>query len=388
MYQFTREFIINGNEGKLNGKKFLFNAGSDTLMVDHMCNIRKKDVAHIYKSVGHDEVIENFVLNFASVKMGLKKGEVIRLVMTLGQENRVHPLFNDYFPEHTQDFIYETTISIDDEDPTAGIVKAMAAERNRFENLYFTVDSANKVTLMDCYTRLVGLCLVKVPADHSNQANLAAQLTGYQDYEVLGGFAYKNRQEIVGAKTTLKLTEGDAGANTTNYIVQNMRLLTDANINPYGVNMDERPLPKSVYDQFTVEMVTERRHIGHQVMGAIDHSLVTIIFFVIKSESANFESELKKLGTTIEGAKQLPTAEVKATKNNISTHTAPVENIIATAADLKANASADATVANKVAANETAIASNKTEISKKVNKADSDAAHKAITDRLEILESK
>lgn len=335
MYQFTREFIINDNKGKLNGgKKFYVNTDSETLMVDHMCNIRKQDVAHIYKSIGLPENTENFVLDFSSIKT-LKKDEVIRLVMTLGQENRVHPLFNDNYPDHTQTFIYETTISADKEDPTAGLVKAMNAERNRFENLYFTVDSNNKVTLMDCYTRLVGLRLVKVPANHDANANLAAQLTGYQDYEVLGGIDYKNRQEIINAAAGItSFNAGDAGANTTNYIVQNMRLLTDANINPYGVNMDERPLPKSVYDQYTVEMVTERRHIGHQVMGAIDHSLVTIVFFVIQSESANFEAELAKIGTVEAAHKTLPTKQDSA--NKVSNFATPVENLLATAADAKA----------------------------------------------------
>lgn len=365
MYQFTREFIINDNKGKLNGGvKFYVNTDSNTLMVDHMCNIRKQDVAYIYKNAGVDESVENFTLNFESVKTGLKKGEVIRLVMTLGQENRVHPLFNDNYPDHTQTFIYETEIKNDGEDPTAGLVAAMKAERNRFENLYFTVD-AKKVTLMDCYTRLVGLRLVKVPADHSGNANLAAQLTGYQDYEVLGTFNYKNRQEILAAKTTLGLTEGNAGVNTTNYIVQNMRLLTDANINPYGVNMDERPLPKSVYDQYTVEMVTERRHIGHQVMGAIDHSLVTIIFFVLnngvddtnengvkddltksKNPSTAFEAFLKKICTVEAAHKTLPTEQKK--ENKVSDFASPVGHVIPTMAEFNANKASDNAVIDAI----------------------------------------
>lgn len=360
MYQFTREFIINDLAGKLGAnkdQKVVWNADVETLMIDHMCNIRKKDVAHIYKNEGVAESIEKFTLDFSSVKNDLKKGEVIRLVMTLGQENRVHPLFNDNYPDHTQTFIYETEIKIDGEDPTAGLVAAMKAERNRFENLYFTIDDTNKVTLMDCYTRLVGLRLVKVPANHDNNANLAAQLTGYQDYEVIGTFNYKNRQEILAAKSTLGLTEGNAGVNTTNYIVQNMRLLTDANINPYGVNMDERPLPKSVYDQYTVEMVTERRHIGHQVMGAIDHSLVTIIFFVLnngldedsnKNPSILFKKELEKIGTVEAAYKTLP--KKQDSTNKVSDFASPVGNVIPTMAEFNANKASDNAVIEAVQA--------------------------------------
>lgn len=368
MYQFTRDFIINDNKGKLNGGvKFQVNPESNTLMVDHMCNIRKQDVAHIYKTVGVDEKVEKVNINPTAT---VADGDIIRLVITLGQENRVHPLFNDNYPDHTQSFIYEakaTGTSL----PLDKLVEAMTAERNRFDNLYFTAEY-NKtkgiiLTLMDCYTRLVGLRLVKVPADHSGNANLASQLTGYQDYTVLGDIDFKNRQEILGGTSkgiTLEI-EGNAGVNTTNYIVQNVRLLTDANINPYGVNMDERPLPRSVYDQYTVECISERRHIGHQVMGSIDHSLTTYVFFVIQSESASFASELAKIGT-IEDAKQLPTNEVKATKVNISTYTAPVDNIIATAADLKANASADADTIKSIDALKTSANSEHEDIKKRV----------------------
>ena len=48
MYQFTREFIINDNEGKLEGGvKFLAKDG--TLYVDNMINIRSEDVNAIYR---------------------------------------------------------------------------------------------------------------------------------------------------------------------------------------------------------------------------------------------------------------------------------------------------------------------------------------------------
>ena len=369
MYQFTREFIINDNKGKLpGGVKFYVNTDSNTLMVDHMCNIRKQDVAHIYKNAGDEEKIEKVTLKPSAT---VAKDDIIRLVITLSLENRVHPLFNDYYPDHTQTFIYEakatgTTLPIQD------LVDAMTEERNRFENLYFTaeVNSGNiELTLMDCYTRLEAVRLVKVPADHSGNANLAAQLTGYQDYEVLGNFDFKNRKAILDEANKTSGTpvisfnpQGSAGVNTTNYIVQNMRLLTDANINPYGVNMDERPLPKSVYDQYTIEMVTERRHIGHQVMGAIDHSLTTIIFFVLNNKiddtktvtdqtksvnpSAAFEAFLKKIGTVEAAYKNpLPTNEEKATATNIGKYVSPIENVVPTKADLVAGLAgkADAT---------------------------------------------
>ena len=88
-----------------------------------------------------------------------------------------------------------------------------------------------------------------------------------------------------------------------------MRLLTDANLNPYGLNMDERPLPKGQYDQYMVELVTERRHIGHDVMGSVGTSLTTLVFYVLKSAgcaedvSAAFEAALEDLGCEVKAAK-------------------------------------------------------------------------------------
>lgn len=300
MFQFTREFIINNNDGKLTGnKRFVGDGTNHVLKVDHMINLKAADVTCGYKSEGHAAV--NEVIAIKPTVTGtdvLAVGDVVRLVLVLGQEGRVISTYNDYYPNHSRTFIYEARVATADTIPTAALVAAMAEEAARFENPFFTASESTGVitlTAPDCYTRFNEVRVVKVPATSEDlQGNI---LTGYLDYEVLYA---KDRAGILALTGDESITKGDLGKGTTNYIVQNMRLQTAANLNPYGVNMDERPLPQSVYDQYTFELVTERRHIGHQVMGAIDNSLVTVIFFVLHSQASDFETALSTAGISFE----------------------------------------------------------------------------------------
>lgn len=328
MWQFTREFIINDNEGKLNGNRFI--ADGEILKVDHMINVKAKDVCSAYKAEGEAEA--NEVINIAAPELSdvLAVGDVVRLKLVLGQEGRVISTFNDQYPEHSRTFLYEAKVEVADEIPFAALAEAIKKETAMFESPFFAVvedaesagsSAGDDLTLaaLDCYTRFDEVQVVKVPLDADRAAG--AVLTGYQDYVVL---VEADRKALLsdesGESDVTLVTEGNTGKNTTNYIIHNLRLQTAANINPYGTNMDERPLPKSLYDQYTLELVTERRQIGHQVMGAIDQSLVTVIFFVHSSVSAEFASALEAAGITVEE----PAA------------TAPIKRIVALAKDVQA----------------------------------------------------
>ena len=330
MWQFTREFIINDNEGKLNGKRFI--ADGEILKVDHMINVKAKDVCSAYKAEGEAEANEVVKITAPTLESDtLKVGDVIRLVLVLGQEGRVISTFNDQYPEHGRTFLYEALVKEADTLPLEDLAAAIKKEAAMFESPFFTVveedesssesTAAGELTLaaLDCYTRFEEVRIVKVPLDVERP--VGAVLTGYQDYVVL---VEADRKALLsdesGESDVTLVTEGNTGKNTTNYIIHNLRLQTAANINPYGTNMDERPLPKSLYDQYTLELVTERRQIGHQVMGAIDQSLVTVIFFVHSSVSGEFKSALEAAGITVEE----PAA------------TAPIKRIVALAKDVQA----------------------------------------------------
>ena len=81
-------------------------------------------------------------------------------------------------------------------------------------------------------------------------------------------------------KLNATLVPGTEGMGTVARLQKNNRVLTAANITPYGFDRGERPMPGGKYDQFTIQYVSERRHQTAGVFGAIDHSLVTLVFFV------------------------------------------------------------------------------------------------------------
>jgi len=158
------------------------------------------------------------------------------------------------------------------------------------------------VKALDPYTRIDEVRIVSVPT--VSDAKVGEVLTGYQDYDVL--VLWKKEFGTTTASATgvsaINLTLGSEGAGTVAQILKNKRLLTDANLDPYGFDLDERPVPGALYDQYLVEYVTERRHIGSQVFGAIDHSLTSIVFFVranatceAEDASSAFATELGKL---------------------------------------------------------------------------------------------
>lgn len=318
MFQFTREFIINDNEGKLTGGvKFLTDTDAKTMFVDNMVNIRKQDVNTIYKHPHEAEVKEKVTIKAAAIS-GVTAGEVVRLVITLGQRGKTTATYNDYYPDHSRHFFYETVVETGKTtgtDVIDGLLKSVAHEATlRGEKFVDIKKDTNGLVIeaLDCYTVIKEVRIVKLPQP-TPTAKIGALLTGYEDWAEI--ISWK-RADGTTAKVTLR--EGKEGNGNTVQILKNMRLLTDANLNPYGLDMDERPLPKGKYDQYTVELVTERRHIGHDVMGSVGTSLTTLVFYVLTgATSTAFATALETLWGT-----PLVAVEAPAEPERILAHTA------------------------------------------------------------------
>lgn len=315
MFQFTREFIINDNEGKLEGDvKFL--AKNGTLYVDNMVNVRSKDVNAIYRHDYEAEAKEKVEITSSPIT-GLTAGDLVRLVITLGVQGKTTATFNDYYPDHSRHLFYETVVPVGASatDIAKGLKDSYDHEKTLWGSEKFmdlTVNNgAITIEAPDCYTRIKEVRIVKLPQP-TPVAKIGAQLTGYEDWVELLDWKRKD-----GTVSPVTLTAAKEGNGNTVQILKNMRLLTDANLNPYGLDMDERPLPKGKYDQYTIEIVTERRHIGHDVMGSVGTSLTTLVFYVLKSGecaasvSEDFADELAKIGTIVRVAKSADTAAPK-----------------------------------------------------------------------------
>ena len=319
MYQFTREFIINDNEGKLEGGvKFLAKDG--TLYVDNMVNVRSKDVNAIYRHDYEADAKDKVTITPTSLsgKANIKAGNVVRLVITLGKIGQTTATFNDYYPEHSRHLFYEAIASTDSTLPVDDLISSVEHEATLCGEKFAKISKVGSdlvVEGLDCYTVVKEVRIVTLP-QASPAAKIGALLTGYEDWELVADWKRKDQSATEAAGIVLT-TEAKEGNGNTVQILKNLRLQTAANLDPYGINIDERPLPKGKYDQYTVEIVTERRHIGHDVMGSVGTSLTTLVFYVLKSAdcagsvSEDFADELAKIGTIIRVAGANDTAAPK-----------------------------------------------------------------------------
>jgi len=291
MFEFTREFIINSNVGELtNGKKF--DVSGDTLMVARMVNLKKGNITRVTKHAYAAPVNDKVVVSFSGT--GLVKGDVVRLAIAMTQEGRVISTFNDQYPHHLKHYYYEAEVTTANTIPWAALKASMDRETALGEDLYYNfTTSSTTFEATDCYSRFVEISLVRKP-QATPVENLAAVLTGYQDYDIIAEW------KRINSAVNGILTPGSEGAGTVARILKNMRLLSDAHLDPYGLQRDERPLPTGKYTQYSIEYVVERRQIGSQVMGAIDHSLSNHIFFVESAAVSDFDAALASLGLTVE----------------------------------------------------------------------------------------
>lgn len=308
MFQFTREFIINDNIGHIDdgaGNKVRFLAkgpknAEDVLIVERMANIRKQDIVSVHKHVHQAEQNEIVKLDLSNITVA--KDDLVRLVVTIREEGRVLSLVNDQYPWHSKQYFYEGQVGANGIDDVLKDIQKQADKEAAMEepDRLISISTASKAITFsanDCYTRFYEIRFVKVPA----VVNAANALTGFKDYDELLIVKQKDiadavdQKALVGAVDGANSKLGNEGCGTVTRIIKNRRLLTDARLDPFGLQHDELPVPNGAYDQYTIEQVVERRHEGGQVFGSIDHSLTTYVFLVEHNVAAAFEAELKKV---------------------------------------------------------------------------------------------
>lgn len=341
MFELNREFIINNNNGPLtSGKRFEFDATAKVLKVGKMINIEAAKVRSIHRAPYHPEVSEVVTLPVTGLDG--------TLVITIGQEGRVISLVSDRLAHHTKDYIFNGT-------PAQW--QSQFERQAAMEDMDRLIDvkvASNTLTIeaKDCYTRIEKVVYegaTKQVWERADEFKAAALKTGTWP---------------TGA--TLKV--GTEGMGTVTRILKNMRLQTNAHLSAHGFDMDERPLPGGEYEQWTIQYVSERRHQSGEVFGSINHSLVTLIFFVNVADSA--------LKTDWENAMYV--AYDKGVSGAVAgTMTAPGDLSFAAAADLKVCEVAKDLDSNKIPGHQTNAAANPTEIEAKEPVATEAKKHKA-----------
>lgn len=256
MFELNREFIINNNNGPLtSGKRFEYDATAKVLKVGKMINIEADKVRSIHRAPYYPEVSEVVTLPVTGLNG--------TLVISIGQEGRVISLVSDRFANHTKDYIFNGTPA-----QWASQFERQAAMEDMDRLIDVTVDPAGDtltISAKDCYTRIE-----KVVYDGATK----------QVWERADKYKKETLRTNTWAGDTL--VPGTEGMGTVTRILKNMRLQTNAHLSAHGFDMDERPLPGGEYEQWTIQYVSERRHQSGEVFGSINHSLVTLIFFVEK----------------------------------------------------------------------------------------------------------
>ena len=195
------------------------------------------------------------------------------LVISIGQEGRVISLVSDRFANHTKDYIFNGTPA-----QWASQFERQAAMEDMDRLIDVTVDAAGDtltISAKDCYTRIEKVVYEGATKQVWERAD-----------------KYKKATLRTNTWTGDTLVPGTEGMGTVTRILKNMRLQTNAHLSAHGFDMDERPLPRGEYEQWTIQYVSERRHQSGEVFGSINHSLVTLIFFVEKNVIGNGSDDL------------------------------------------------------------------------------------------------
>lgn len=325
MFQFTRDFIINDNIGHLKNEKGelvrfkTVDCGSDKcLLIDGAgVNLYKRFVKSASVHKFHPAVNEKLeiatladIANTLPTEAPLKKGDVIRLVLNLGQEGREISTFNDNSQHHTRQYFYEGTVCKDGEldDAIDEIMRGYKRDLALSDLRYFTMDydgTKLAITCNDCYTRIFSIRIVRVNKV-GDRRMMGESRTGYKDYDVMFLAGRKDRKDYhwetlpgfpgdYEGVVSYTFTEGSEGNGTVARLIKNMRVPTFEHMDWFGTMRDELPVPSGEYDQYMIEYVTPRRQIGHQVFGSYnDASLVTFVFFVESKVTKDFKGAIEE----------------------------------------------------------------------------------------------
>lgn len=326
MFEFTREFILNDI------KDVKMSTDGAVLMVPKMINIEKSKVQKIYHMPYEAAAEESLVLPCANLKGAL--------TITIGQEGRVISLVSSRDAENQKDYIFNGTPA-----DWKRQFERQAAMEDMDRLIDVTFDASNNMTIqaLDCYTRVLSVAFDGVTVSGTTETSTAKAWTRKAYYQ---NKANNTLPAPTWVGTGSYFTPGTEGMGTVARLQKNNRVLIAANITPYGFDRDERPRPGFQYDQYTIQYVSERRHQTAGVFGAIDHSLVTLVFFVPATlENANGDTfgdlladlctveSVKTSNDVVIDAKEEVVAKTKTTKAN-------TKGVTDNAAAIEANAAA------------------------------------------------
>lgn len=306
MFQYTTETIINSNKGKLaNGKRFdiidpygtskvVYNsttgavtsasaANGDTLLIDGVNSFKKEYISKIYRTGYRASKNATATLDLSGATIPSTKGTILRLTVSIREQGSVRSTIQNAYLHKNKPFHYEIELpaSATAANVVDALVKLIKKDMAMTDFAYFKASAGAKaatpavfdqliLTADDCYIQFDDVELVEVlEGVDGDGSTLGARLLGYKVTKAITGLSAP------------EITLGDEGQGTVTRLVKNLRIPTNASINPFGADQGGKPVPGGKYDQFLIEYVTDRHHVSGTVVGSVgEKSLTSHVLFV------------------------------------------------------------------------------------------------------------
>ena len=291
MWQYTTETIINSNKGRLaDGSRAQVykndgtdlqgtpTAATDVLIIDGVGSYILGNITGMYKyayrkpAKAHAFFVDptNGAKESDNTTLTYTKnaGEVLRLIITLREEGRSTSYMQNAYLRHHKNFFYE--------------IKSTGVWANDIEALKKLVNKEMALTDFDFFKAdVVSGKLVIEAKDYYIRFAEAPRIDKINAASVAQPGAYLGFQDYVEfAKATVDVT-GDLGAGTVDHLIKDLRLPSNANINPFGPDNGGKPIPGGQYTQYLIEYTTDRHHVAGGVMGSVNEkSLTSHILFL------------------------------------------------------------------------------------------------------------
>lgn len=293
MFQYTTETIINSNKGKLpGGKRFgVIGVGDaalqtssvtadDFLVVDGVNSFKIEYIKKIYKTAYRAAQNAKAELTLGS-STGLAAGNIVRLTVAIREQGSVRSTIQNAYLHKNKPFHYELEVpaatsevgSTVEKELVKALVALIKKDMAMTDFAYFkakvgSTDDVLELNADDCYIQFESVKLEKVLEIEDSNTPLASKLLGYNVVAAIPGLS-------------LAVTPGDEGQGTVARLVKNLRIPTNASINPFAADQGGKPVPGGEYTQFLIEYETPRAHVSGTVMGSVGEvSRTSHVFFI------------------------------------------------------------------------------------------------------------
>lgn len=252
------------------GEKALYIAGMKFPQPESKGKAKIKDA---FKAVGYAAVKEVATIDLTGIDLANVTGKILRVALHVNLSGSQSGEYTRWDVFKGQPFYVEYFVATQPAS-LAALATALVAALNKgvtkMDRKFFTFTSAANVitiTAIDEYQRIL------------TESKLELIESASDDYPV----TLKN------ATVTVKGKEGFA---TEWFITKNLRLPTVESNRFMGELREQKPLPGTIYNQYTIRLESERNIGAQAYVGGKGTSLTTHIFFVPASLSATFEADL------------------------------------------------------------------------------------------------